>query len=326
MKRKVVTIILCLLLCLSLLAGGCGNKYEGSLQPDELLSVGGHICPWSEAQIFILSQYAQYSRDYGEGIWSVALSEGSFADRIKSALLPYLELLFLADLAAEKEGITLSENEKFQIERAASDYYRALNEATKEKLGLELKEAEDAFSRYARGQLFYEQTLINGRIEISEEEARVMSVQIVAVDQLLGMGTAQEIRSRLEGGDPVNAILSEYVKCGTFREDLIRGRYGGNFDTIVFSLKNDQWSPIITLGDSFYIVKCLSSYLPAETARNKAEMEQQAREELLSGVLDKYSAETTLLFNPTLWDSWSIADYADCSPVSFYDYASAFSR
>ena len=326
MKKKIPTICLCLLLTLSLLAGGCGNKYEGSLQPDELLSVGGGVCSWSEAQIFILSQYAQYTKNYGEGIWSVSLSEGTFADRIKAALLPYLELLFLADLAAEKQGITLSENEKFQIERAASDYIRALGEPAREKLGLSLQEAEDAFSRYARSQLFYEQTLMNGQIEVSEEEARVMSVQIVAADLSLGMEKAQEIRTRLAGGESVNTILSEYGKCGSFREELIRGRYGGNFDTIVFSLKNDQWSPIITLGDNYYIVKCLASYLPAETARNKAEMEQKAREELLTGVLDTYSKDTVLLLNPALWDSWSIEDYKDCPPVSFYDYASAFTR
>ena len=314
-----------LLFCLLLLCG-CGNKKEEALQRDELLAVNGNVCSWSEAQIFILAQKAIYSENYGEEIWAVQLPNGRFDSYIKNALLPYIELLFLADSAAEENGVRLSDGERLQVERAADAYLGKLGEMGREMTGIGREEIEDALTRYARGQIFYEQTLMDAKIEISEEEARVMAVQMVIIEERMGMATAQEIRQKLAGGSSVNAVLSEYVGCGAKKENIIRGDYGGDFDTIVFALKNEQWSPIISLNGQYYLVQCLSSYLPEETAKHKAQMEQEERETLLQGLLDEYGNKATLLLNPELWDAWKMEDFADVPAVNFYEYAEVFTK
>ena len=102
--------------------------------------------------------------------------------------------------------------------------------------------------------------------------------------------------------------------------NLMRGQYSEGFEKIVFALKAEQWSPIITEGGGYYLVKCLSPYLEEETIKNKAERELALREEELNRTLEDYAGSVQLLYNPALWDGWDMSQYADLSQVSFFDY------
>lgn len=50
-------------------------------------------------------------------------------------------------------------------------------------------------------------------------------------------------------------------------------------------------------------------------------MERALREKNLSQVLESIAASVTLVYNPKLWDSWTMQQYASLPLVNFYDYS-----
>ena len=109
-----------LLLLLVLILSSCGGKQK-QMGDGDLLQIGDEIFTKQEAMVFLLSQHTIYAGEYGEEIWNVQLSEGSFETYVKKAMLDYLERLFLTDCAARADGIALSITENAAAEKAAED-------------------------------------------------------------------------------------------------------------------------------------------------------------------------------------------------------------
>ncbi len=79
-------------------------------------------------------------------------------------------------------------------------------------------------------------------------------------------------------------------------------------------------------GTKYCLVQCLSSYLAEETAIHKARMEAEAREESLNELLASYAESVQLVYNPKLWDSWTMSQYGALPAVNFFDYCDALKK
>ena len=74
----------CLALSLVLLLCSCGGTKMGG---DTLLQIGEERFTRQEAAVFLLSQHSIYAGEYGEDIWKVQLSDGSFESYVRKAML-----------------------------------------------------------------------------------------------------------------------------------------------------------------------------------------------------------------------------------------------
>jgi len=321
--KKILSILIAILL---LGLSACGSSTDARLHRNELLAIDDSICTWAEAQMYILSQHTIYSQAYGEGIWAVKLAEGSFEKYVKDALLDYLKLLFLADLAAKKQAVQLSEAEKNAVRQAAASFMQALGEEAAVRTGITEEIAEAAYTRYAMAQIFYRQTVTDIPWEISDEEARVISLEIVEIDPRQGYGVVKEISELLQEGKTVSEALRGREGVSSRRENIHRGTYSEGLEAIAFSLKTDQWSPVITEDTTYYMLHCLSSFVEDDTAIYKAQMERAAREAGLDKALRTFAASAELLYNPDLWNSWSMSSYQTYPAVSFFDYSAALEK
>lgn len=322
MKRRFAALIL----IISVLLASCGGSRELVLHNNELLAVDQSVCSWSEAQIFIMAQYAIYGRAYGDGIWSTALSEGSFESYIKDGLMNYLKLLFLADHGARQMGVRLSEAEQKSVDRAAKDFMAALGEEGARRTGITEESARLAYTHYAMSQIFYRQVIMDARLEISDEEARIISLEIVESDPSKGYEQIREIAEKLKSSKSLSEALRGYEGVNSRKENVARGTYSEEFDSLTFSLKKEQWTPIFTENGRYLVVQCLSPYMEEETALRKAQMEMSAREETLNKALESFAESVQLIYNPQLWNSWSMSQYSSLPTVNFYDYSAALEK
>lgn len=318
MKKR----ILALLLSLCLMGTACGGNNEMVLRADELLAVGDIVCTWPQAQIFILAQYQKYSSVYGKGIWQVEMEEGNFESYIKEGLLDYMKLLYLSDYGARQEKLELSQAEQDAVSRAADAFMRALGEEGRKKSGISREAVEATYASYARAQIFYRQAMINGQVEISDEEARVITVQLIEVEQRVGYVQTREMLKDLEAGKSVSEVLRGQEGVSSKRERVVRGQYPQDLETIAFSLKEGQWSPIITQDASYYLLQSISAFEREATAQHKAEMEKLARDENLNRILKQLADTVQLIFNPKLWENWTMQQFEEYPAVNFYDYVS----
>ena len=313
--RKLTALLLAAALMLSLAA--CGGR---SMKDSELLQIGEEVFTRQEAEIFALSQHNLYTAQYGEEIWEVALSEGSFEAYVKKALLDYLERLFLTDCAAKAAGIALSVSEKAAVEKAADALFNGLSEETREKTGITRELCGQAYARYAMAQIYFRKVLGRSMAEVSDEEARAMQLQIVSVSKNAGIGKAQEILEKIKEGTLPAEAIRETEGAAIRTETVVRGIYPEKFDTLVFALKKDQWSPVITLDNEYVMVRCVLAYDAEATALHKAEMEKQKREDQLQEALETYAKDITMILNPRAWENVSLRAYAGLSAANFYDY------
>lgn len=313
--RKLTALLLAAALMLSLAA--CGGR---SMKDSELLQIGEEVFTRQEAEIFALSQHNLYTAQYGEEIWEVALSEGSFEEYVKKALLDYLERLFLTDCAAKAAGIALSVSEKAAVEKAADALFNGLSEETREKTGITRELCGQAYARYAMAQIYFRKVLGRSMAEVSDEEARAMQLQIVSVSKNAGIGKAQEILEKIKEGTLPAEAIRETEGAAIRTETVVRGIYPEKFDTLVFALKKDQWSPVITLDNEYVMVRCVLAYDAEATALHKAEMEKQKREDQLQEALETYAKDITMILNPRAWENVSLRAYAGLSAANFYDY------
>ena len=295
----------------------CGGR---SMKDSELLQIGEEVFTRQEAEIFALSQHNLYTAQYGEEIWEVALSEGSFEEYVKKALLDYLERLFLTDCAAKAAGIALSVSEKAAVEKAADALFNGLSEETREKTGITRELCGQAYARYAMAQIYFRKVLGRSMAEVSDEEARAMQLQIVSVSKNAGIGKAQEILEKIKEGTLPAEAIRETEGAAIRTETVVRGIYPEKFDTLVFALKKDQWSPVITLDNEYVMVRCVLAYDAEATALHKAEMEKQKREDQLQEALETYAKDITMILNPRAWENVSLRAYAGLSAANFYDY------
>ena len=318
--RRGLCLALVLILTLVPVLGGCGKKQK--MGDSDLLRIGDEVFTMQEAAVFLLSQHSIYAGGYGEEIWNVQLSEGSFESYIKKALLDYLERLFLTDCAARADGIALSVAENAAAEKAADRFWQGLSEETKTKTGLTREICLQAVFRYARAQIYFRKVLGRTPGEISDEEARAAVLQIVSVDSARGIGTARELLDKITADKKKTAVeAAAGIEGVTVRkETVIRGTYGGTFDTIVFALKKDQWSPVITMPDAYLLVQCLEVSDPAATALNKAAMEKAKRESELQEAVAAYGKSITMICNPAAWEEVSMSAFEGLSLVNLYDY------
>ena len=57
-----------------------------------------------------------------------------------------------------------------------------------------------------------------------------------------------------------------------------------------------------------------------ETARHKAEMEKDLREQNLDLVLKELADSVQLVYNPERWEKWSMQQYEGLPAANFYDH------
>ena len=316
-RLRICSLILCLLLTVTCL-GACGSS--GKMSRDTLLQIGDETFSRQEAMVFLLSQHSIYAGEYGDRIWEVQLSDGSFESYVRKAMLDYLERLFLADCAAKAEGVTLSVTENAAVDKAADAFFRELNEETKEKTGLTREICGQAYARFARAQIFYRQVLGRGSDEVSDEEARAVKLLIISVAKDKGIETAQLILNKIKGGTSAVDATKNTEGVTLRQETIVRGTYSDSFDTLVFALRKDQWSPVITLLNEYALVQCLSVYEEEATAMNKAAMEKENREKQLQEAMTTYGRDITLVLNPEAWKDVSLSGLAGLSLANFYDH------
>ena len=321
MKRRLLAVLLSALLALS----ACGRSNELQLERNQLLGVGNFICSWGEAQIFILTQQSAYGAIYGNDVWDVSLSEGSFEEYIRDSLLEYLKTLLLAAYAADQRGVSLSEAEQREVELATEALLADLGSPSS-RLGITREAVRAAYTHYALAQIFYRQAVTDAQLEISDEEARVISLQIVESEGTYGYEQASEMAEKLKDAVSVTEAISGYEGVSARQVSVTRGAYSNNFETIVFALKQDQWSPVITEDGNYFIVRCLSPYLADATEQHKAQMALDAREEALTKTLKSYARTAQMIYNPDLWDSWRMDQYTEAPSIDFFAYTAVFEK
>ncbi len=342
MKKTIMRV----LLLLAVLFAGCGIKAEENkiilttgFEKNEVFRIGegGCKCMLPEIMVLLVNTRNQYEETFGEEIWKADLDGVSLEENIKENVLAQISQIKTMNMLAARQKVVLEEEELNRVKEAAEAYYSSLNEREIEVMQVTPEIIEQLYAEYALADKTYRYIIKDINPEISDDEARTVTVQHIFFRTFTRDGAGEKIDYSEETKGEVYAKAKE-VRMLAMEEDsdfekLIleysedeKGTYSfrkegihPEFEEAVFNMETGEISKILETEYGYHIVKCISTFNREETDANKIKIVEARREEVFSKEYEEFIASQNKMMNDSLWEKVTLVEDEEVKTSSFFD-------
>ncbi|NLJ97180.1 MAG: hypothetical protein GX321_08500 [Clostridiales bacterium] len=306
------------------------NEAEDSVNAGELIALVGDVkVYYNEAMVYLKSAQENYETDYGKGIWDVdLLGDGrSFEQYIKEEVLKQIIQLKVIREEAEKEGITLTAEEKADAAAYAHEHFSGLFDEDIDRYLVNRELLEMIYSDNILAEKVFETKTIDVDTNVSDITAKQITVQHILVngteldDQ--GKRIPLSIEKRQAAFEKVNTLL-EKARSGedfyllaeanseaeeieyTFGRGGAPQGYSKAFEQAAFNLKSGEVSDIVTTEYGWHIIYCVTDFNVDATIRVKEEIIEERRMNLFAELYSDWSANYDVVINSDVWGAISL--------------------
>lgn len=346
--RDIVILALVLALITGVLTGckggdGIGTKVvlTTGFDKDEIFRIESSSCTLPEIMVYMTNIQNRYESVYGTEIWDTDANGVTLEENVKDIALAQIAQIKTMNLMAEKYQVQLDEGEKAQVENAAKAYFDSLSTTEIEKMGVSEKTIRSLYAEFALAQKVYQYTIKDINPEISDDEARTITVQHILIKTyaLDGTGkkieytekakqdayqTACEVLALAREGEDFDELIRKYSEDDKSTYSFGKGEMDQAFETAAFNLGTDEISDIVETEYGYHIIKCLTTFDKDETDANKIKIVEQRREEAFGQEYDAYVATLTRNLNEELWDSVGFIHDEDVDTQDFFEVYSEY--
>ncbi len=333
-----------LLTVLLLLLSGCMDSLKGSkvvlttgFEKNEVFRIEDMSCTLPEAMVYLVNTKNRYESVYGREIWNVSLDGVTLEENIKETVLAQLAQQKTMNLLARQNGVALSEEEEARAMQAAETYFQSLSEEEKSTLQITVKDVEELYREYALARKVYQYIIKDINPEISDDEARTITVQYIYFRTCVLDGTgrkieyseeekqeilrkAEEVRFQLKNEEAdFEELILKYSDSEEGTCSFGKGEKDQAFEDAAFNLETDEISDIVETPDGYYLIKCISTFNRTETDANKVKIVEKRREEVFGQEYEDFVAALTRNLNEDLWQSVSLAGTENITTSDFFD-------
>ena len=353
MGRKSWKRIAAFILAACILTGmvsGCGDG-EGigtkvvlttGFEKDEIFRIETSSCRLPELMVYLTTIQNRYESVYGREIWETKADGVTLEENVKNIALAQIAQIKTMNLMAEKYEVKLNDEEEARAENAAKAYYETLGEREIELMGVNEKTIRSLYRELARAEKMYQYTIKDINPEISDDEARTITVQHILIKTYALDGTGKKIEytdeakkeayqeaveahSLAVGGEDFDLLIRRYSEDDKATYSFGKGEMEEAFETAAFNLGTGEISDVVETEYGYHIIKCINTFDREETDANKIKIVEQRREKAFGQEYDAYVATLTRNLNEELWDTVNlIHDEAVVTRNFFEIYASYF--
>lgn len=348
--------MLCALLCLQLLSllffTGCaaGQSSEGTkvvlttgFARDEVFRIETASCTLPEIMVYLTNTQNQYESIYGAQIWQKDLKGVTLEENVKDTVLACIAQVKAMNLLAQNHGVTLDEKEQEQVDQAAKAYYGSLNETEIARMDVTEDTIRMLYTEYALADKVYHYIIKDINPEISDDEARTITVQHILIKtySVDGSGNrvpytdeareeayakAQEALKQARAGEDFDQLVSEYNEDTKSLYSFGKGEMGEAFEQAAFDLGNGEISDIVETEYGYHIIQCLNTFNREETDANKVKIVEQRREEVFGQEYDAFVASLTKNLNEELWEKVAFVEDEQVKTSDFFQVYDSYFR
>ena len=328
---------------------GCGNGSFGTkvvlttgFDKDEVFRIETSTCSLSELMVYLTNIQNRYESVYGTEIWSTNVDGVTLEQNVKDIALAQIARIKTMNLMAGEYGVELSDEEKAQVENAARTYYSSLNETEIEQMGVSERTINELYTEFALAEKMYRYTIKDINPEISDDEARTITVQHILIKTYALDGTGKKIEytqhakeeaykeacdvlELAQAGEDFDELIRRYSEDDKGTYSFGKGEMEADFENAAFNLGKDEISGIVETEFGYHIIKCLNTFDRDETDANKIKIVDQRRAEAFGQEYDAYVETLTRNLNQELWNSVSFIHDENVTTKDFFDvYAEYF--
>lgn len=349
-RKRLLALVYLSLMMVNLV--GCGNgkvDEEASIQEprkkivittgfskDEVFRIDRTSCRIPELMIYLTNTQNQYESVFGKEIWEKDLNGANLESSIKENVLARIAQIKAMNLLAEKQGVVLNEEECEKAASAAKEYVDSLTEEERVLLNANEELLCTMYEEYALANKVYDNIIKDINPEISDDEARTITVQQILLKTytLNGKGEkeqvsekeketiyarAKEVEQKAKNGEDFSALMEAYSddKVGTY--SFGKGEMEPDFEKVTFNLGTDEVSDIIESSSGYHIVKCLSTFDKDETAANKIKIVEQRKKEVFNEEYDDFLGTLIRHLNTKVWDKITFIQEEQVTTRSLFD-------
>ena len=339
MKKRILFIMMCLLLLLT----GCSEKdgktkvvLTAGFAKDEIFRNETISCTMPEVMMILVNTQNRYEESFGARIWEAGTEEISLEENVKDTVLAQLARIKSMNLLAQRHGVSLNEEEKEKAKEAAKVYYESLNEAEKECMQIDEKVIENLYCEYALADKVYQYIIKDINPEISDDEARTITIQHIYFRTYAKDGTGQKIEYSTESKQEVyqrakevlaltrqedadfEQLILEYSEDEKSTYSFGKGEAEGSFEDAAFNLETGEISDIIETSYGYHIIKCISTFNREETDANKIKIVEKRKEEVFGEEYEAFVASLTRDLNEELWEKVALVKNEEVTTRDFF--------
>ncbi len=303
---------------------------------DEIFRIGDEICNEAEIMVYLTNTQNQYENVYGEEIWQTSLDGVSLEENVKETVLEKAAQIKTMYLLAKKKKVTLADEEEEQVKKAAQDYFRSLNEAEVELMGVTQETIEDLYTEYAMADKVYQFIIHDINPEISDDEARIITVQHILIRTYLKDGAGNRVsfseqqkkeayekisevrKLAIDGEHDFAELAAHYSEDVNLTYSFGKGDMDAAFEDTAFKLETNEISEIVESESGYHIIKCMNTFNREETDANKLKILKERRGEVFGQEYDEFLESLAKRLNQKLWNEVALIHDSQVTTADFY--------
>lgn len=340
-RGRILSMALVLVLCMGALTA-CGKNgtkvvFTTGFGKNEIFRIDDESCQKEELMVYLTNTQNQYEKVYGTEVWNISLDGVTLEENVKETVLAKIAQIKSMYLLAKEKGVTLDETEEVQVERAAAEYFASLNSTEIELLGANEDTIATLYREYALADKVYQQIIQDINPEISDDEARTITVQHILIrtsttdgagnrvpysaeDKQAAYDKAAEVREMaLTEGQDFAELASKYSEDTNITYSFGKGEVDAAFEEAAFQLETNEISGVVESESGYHIIKCLNTFNREETDANKLEIVEQRRNEVFGQEYDEFVATLVRNLNQTLWEQITLIHDEQVTTSNFFD-------
>jgi len=318
---------------------GCQKEtkivFTTGLSGNQIFKIGSSICTRPEIMIYLTTFYNQYANTYGEEMWHYDFGGVSLEQHVKDVVLSKMAQIKIMNLMAKERDIKLTDEEEQKVLAAAECYYKKLGDTLKQKEKITQETAETVYREYAIANKVYTAITESADMEISDDEARTVTVQAIYLknwklknnektpvsekETLEILETARKILESANGGEDFEALAAQYSDDKQIVKSYGRGSVEPYFEEILFSMDEGDISDIIETEEGYYIVKCISTMDYEATQANKIVLAGQRQRKAFSDAYTEIATNTHSQFRDKYWEKLTLNKEIHSSDANFFE-------
>ncbi len=341
--KRIAAYVLCAVMLTSVITG-CGDENSFGTKvvlttgfaKDEIFRIETSSCKLPELMVYLTTIQNRYENVYGEEIWKTKADGVTLEENVKNIALAQIAQIKTMNLMAEKYEVELSDEEEARAENAAKAYYETLGKREIELLGVSEKTIRALYKEFARAEKMYQYTIKDINPEISDDEARTITVQHILIKTYALDGTGKKIEyteeakqdayrralealSQAKEDEDFDALIRKYSEDDKSTYSFGKGEMEESFETAAFNLGTGEISDVVETEFGYHIIKCINTFDREETDANKIKIVEQRREEAFGQEYDAYVETLTRNLNEELWNTVNFIHDEEVTTQNFFE-------